>query len=324
MRFLVFALLLTQAQFAAAQPAGMDALQWLQKIYAATKKMSYSGTFVYQQGMQSETSRIARLVDASGTHERLETQDGTPSEVIRDNDQVTCYLPATMTMKIDRQSGQKPTFLDIPVEQFRELTEHYNVSLGGSGRIAGYDCQTIVLEPKDKMRYGYKLWADRNSGMLLKVRTFNSTNELVEQFTFLQLKIGHVDRELLKSRFSGKGKDWRVEDSGAVETDLSQSGWSLKGHPPGFRKITEMKRTLGGTPGVGHMVLSDGLAAVSVFIAPHPVKAGAVQAGLSRQGATNVYIRQIGDHLVTVIGEAPAESIKAIANAVEYRKPVSH
>ena len=69
------------------------------------------------------------------------------------------------------------------------------------------------------------------------------------------------------------------------------------------------------------MVLSDGLAAISVFIAPHPVKPGSVQPGLSHQGATNVYVRQLGDHLVTVVGEAPAESVKAIANAVEYRKP---
>ena len=157
--------------------------------------------------------------------------------------------------------------------------------------------------------------------MLLKVKTFNEARELVEQFTFLQLKIGNVDRDMLKSRFSGKGRDWRVEDSGASEADLSQLGWNLKNQPAGFRKITEMKRSLGGTAGVGHMVLSDGLAAVSVFIAPHPMKSGNVQAGLSRQGATNVYVRQMGDHLVTVIGEAPAESVKAIANAVEFRKP---
>ena len=314
-------LLAAQASFVAAQPASPDALQWLQKIYAATRKMSYSGTFAYQQGLQSETSRIARLVDASGTHERLETQDGTPTEIIRDNDLVTCYLPGSMTVKIDRQSGQKLSFRDILPEQFKELTEHYTVRMGETGRIADYDCQSIVLEPKDKMRYGYKLWADRSSGMLLKVRTFNAASEMVEQFTFLQLKIGNVNRDLLRSRFSGKGRDWRVEDSGAVEADLSQAGWRLKSQLPGFRKITEMKRSLGGTPGVGHMVLSDGLAAVSVFIAPHPVKAGTAQSGLSRQGATNVYIRQVSDHLVTVVGEVPAESVKAIANAVEYRKP---
>ena len=321
MRFVVFALLVMQTSFVSAQPASPEALMWLQKIYAATKKMSYSGTFVYQQALQSETSRIARLVDSTGTHERLETQDGTPTEIIRNNDQVTCYLPGSMTVKIDRQSGQKVSFWDILPEQLKELTEHYTPKMGKSSRIAGYDCQSITLEPKDKMRYGYELCADRSSGMLLKVKTFNEASELVEQFTFLQLKIGNVDREMLKSRFSGKGRDWRVEDSGASEADLSQLGWNLKNQPAGFRKITEMKRSLGGTAGVGHMVLSDGLAAVSGFIAPHPMKSGNVQAGLSRQGATNVYVRQMGDHLVTVVGEAPAESVKAIANAVEFRKP---
>lgn len=321
MRFLLLLLLAAQSPFVAAQEAGPDALQWLQKIYAATKMMSYSGIFVYQQGLQSETSFIARLVDASGTHERLETQEGTPAEIIRDNDRVTCYLPGSMTVKIDRRSGQKPSFLEMLPGQFKELTEHYKVRMGESCRIAGYDCQSIILEPRDKMRYGHKLWADRNSGMLLKVRTFKDANEMVEQFTFLQLKIGNVDRDLLKSRFSGKGRDWRVEDSGAVEADLSHSGWSLKNQPPGFRKVTEMTRSLGGTAGVGHIVLSDGLAAVSIFIAPLPPRSGAVQPGLSRQGATNVYVRQVGEHIVTVVGEAPAESVKTIAEAVQYRKP---
>ena len=89
MRFVVFALLVMQTSFVSAQPASPEALMWLQKIYAATKKMSYSGTFVYQQALQSETSRIARLVDSTGTHERLETQDGTPTEIIRNNDYET-------------------------------------------------------------------------------------------------------------------------------------------------------------------------------------------------------------------------------------------
>src|SRR5256885_6007305 len=52
------------------------ALQWLQRIYAATEKLSYSGTFVYQQGQQVETSRITHVVDASGPRERLKRWTG--------------------------------------------------------------------------------------------------------------------------------------------------------------------------------------------------------------------------------------------------------
>jgi len=44
------------------------------------------------------------------------------------------------------------------------------------------------------------------------------------------------------------------------------------------------------------------------------------QPGLVRQGPVNVYMRPVGSYWVTVVGEAPAESVKYIADAVEYRK----
>jgi sigma-E factor negative regulatory protein RseB len=90
--------------------------------------------------------------------------------------------------------------------------------------------------------------------------------------------------------------------------------------PAGFRTVAELMRTMGGTGGVGHIVLSDGLAAISVFIEPQTGRQPAPQPGLVRQGPINVYMRPLGNHWVTVVGEAPAESVKYIANAVEYRK----
>jgi len=96
---------------------------------------------------------------------------------------------------------------------------------------------------------------------------------------------------------------------------------TVRSQPPGFRKVTEMTRTLNGASGVGHIVFSDGLAAVSVFIEPAAARNAARQPGLSRQGAINVFARQVDSYWVTVVGEAPAESVKLIANAVEHRKP---
>jgi sigma-E factor negative regulatory protein RseB len=196
------------------------------------------------------------------------------------------------------------------------------VTTGGIERVAGYECQSIVLEPKDKIRYGRKLWADANTGMLLKSQTFNDKKEVVEQFAFTQISIGgKIDQGQLKSRFLAKSREWRVENSGAVSASLAASGWTIDPELPGFRKITEMKRTQGGSSEVGHVVYSDGLAAVSVFIEPMSSKTALPQPGLSRQGAINIYSRQIAGHLVTVVGEAPAASVKMLAEAVEYRKP---
>lgn len=297
-----------------------SALQWLQRIYAATQTLSYTGTFVYHQGQQVETSRITHVVEGSGLRERLEALDGVPREIIRTRDEVVCYLPGSMKVKIDRQPSQR-AFPNILPAQIKELSENYSITRGDVERVCGYSCQIIVLEPRDRMRYGHRLWADVNTGMLLKARTLNEKNEIVEQFVFTQLKIGgNIDRDQLQSHFSRESRGWRIEDSTARNADLAQTGWSIRTKPPGFRTVTELVRTLGGIRGVGHIVLSDGLAAVSVFIEPAAGKQPIPQTRLVRLGATNVYMRPVGDHWITVVGEAPAESVKYIANAVEYHK----
>jgi sigma-E factor negative regulatory protein RseB len=314
---LLVAPLLMLAEAMAQSESG--ALQWLQRIHAATQKLSYTGTFVYQHDNQMETSRVTRVVTASGPVEKLEALDGVPREVVRKQDQVICYYPASMTMKVDKLFGRKP-FPGILPEQVRELTDNYVIQRGKVERVAGYDCQIIVLEPRDKMRFGHRLCADVRTGMLLKARTTDDRNDLIESFAFTQLRIGgNIERDRVRSRFAGKGGEWRVEDSGAIESNLGEAGWTLRAQLPGFRKVTEMTRTLGGTAGVGHMVFSDGLAAVSVFI--EQASGTSRQSGLSRQGAINVYARDVDGYRITVVGETPAESVKFIANAVEYRKP---
>ncbi|HEY5291367.1 MAG TPA: MucB/RseB C-terminal domain-containing protein [Burkholderiales bacterium] len=298
-----------------------DALSWLQRIHVATQKLSYTGTFVYRSGDQAETLRIVHAAGRNGAHERLETLDGQPREIVRSGDEVKCYLPGSMTVKIDKQTDHMVFPALLPAD-LQDISEHYEVTKGGIERIAGYACQSIVLQPKDKMRYGHRLWADASTGMLLKSQTFNDRNEVVEQFTFTQIAIGgKIDQGQLKSRFLAKSRAWRVENSGAVATSLATSGWTINPDLPGFRKVTEMKRTQGGSSEVGHVVYSDGLAAVSVFIEPMANKTSLPQPGLSRQGAINIYSRQVAEHLITVVGEAPAESVKKIADSVEYRKP---
>jgi len=298
-----------------------DALSWLQRIHTATEKLSYSGTFVYRSGDQTETSRIIHIVGRNGARARLETLDGQRREIVRSGNEVKCYLPDSRTVKVDKQTDHM-VFPKLLPENLQDISERYEVSKGGIERIAGYDCQAIVIEPKDKMRYGHKLWADTNTGMLLKSQTLDDKNEVVEQFAFTHIVIGgKIDHAQLKSRFLAKSRNWHVENSGAVATSLAASGWTIKPELPGFKKVTEMKRTQGGSSEVGHVVYSDGLAAVSVFIEPMAKKTSLPPPGLSRQGAINIYSRQLDNHLVTVVGEAPAESVKKLAESVEYRRP---
>ncbi|HXZ50852.1 MAG TPA: MucB/RseB C-terminal domain-containing protein [Burkholderiales bacterium] len=295
-----------------------DAVEWLSRIYQATHNLSYVGTFVYQQGEHSETSRITRLTSAHGNIEKLEALDGEPREILRTNDAVRCYLPKSRTVKIDRRFDHRgfPTLLQ---GEIGGLTQNYTVALGHSERIAGYSCEVVVLTPKDDLRYGYRLWADANSGMLLKALTFDGKGHTVEQFTFTQLTIGKVTQAEVKPQRTTAG--WHVEDAEVAPVDLEQEGWRVESVLPGFRKVVEVRRTLRSSRTVEQVVYSDGLAAVSVFIEPLTAEDKPVQTGLASLGATNIYTREVANHLVTVVGEAPAASVQRIADAVNYHQP---
>jgi len=299
----------------AAQAQSPETLGWLRKMHDATQKLSYTGTFVYQNGPRSETSRITRYVDASGDIEKLEVLDGMPREIVRTKDTVRCYLPGLRLVKVDRRTERD--FPALLPERITALARHYDISLGETRRIANFDCQAVVLTPRDNLRYGYRLYADTNSGMLLRAVTVDAAGEQVEQFTFTQLTIGGVSREMVKSRHASRS--WRTEDTEAAPARLA--GWGLSSELPGFQKISELKRRLGESRSAGQVVYSDGLAAVSVFIESLEGRSDPVRTGLSSMGAIHIYTREVANHMVTVVGEAPAASVQRIANAVEYRRP---
>jgi sigma-E factor negative regulatory protein RseB len=304
-------LLVAASGMACAQPP--ETLAWLRKVQDATHKLSYTGTFVYQNGNRSETSRITRFVDAVGDIEKLEAMDGVPREIVRTKDTVRCYLPDSRVVKVDRRTERG--FPALLPDRVHALARHYDISLGEVRRIAGYDCQAIVLTPRDNLRYGYRLYADTASGMLLKAVTVDQKGNEIEQYSFTQLALGKVTRDMVKPRHAAGA--WRIEDAAASPASLA--GWGLTAELPGFQKVVELKRRMGESRPVGQVVYSDGLAAVSVFI--EPLENRQVQQGLSSMGAIHIYTREVANHVVTVVGDAPALSVQRIADAVEYRRP---
>ena len=305
------ALLLLVAGAAAAQSP--ETLAWLRKIQDATRN-SYSGTFFYLHGGRSETSSIVRFAPLDT--ERLEVLDGTPRELIRTRDRVSCYLPESKVVKVERRTGER-SFPALLPDKLGAIAQHYEISLGGTSRIARAECQEVVLTPKDNLRYGYRLYADIKSGMLVRAVTVDAAGKEVEQITFAQFRIGGVTRDMVKPRHASSG--WRVEDNEPSPTRLV--GWGLTAELPGFHKIVELTRRMGQSRPVGQVVYSDGLAAVSVFIEPLQARLEPTRTGLASVGAIHIYTREVANHMVTVVGEAPAASVQRIANAVEYRSP---
>lgn len=315
----------TASAQAADSASSADTLAWLKKMADASRQLNYSGTIVYQHGGHVETSRVVHYVNnAGGEFEKLETLDGPPREVIRSNEQVTCYLPAAKVVLIEQRNKSAQHFPALLPESVTGLTESYNVRNDGVDRVAGYECQWITLAPRDNLRYGRSFCAELNSGFPLRARTLNEKGEPVESFAFTQVTLGGAfSRDRLKSKYADKARaqNWRVDRSAwssTAQATPADTGWVLSSQLPGFRKLMEAKRQMGSRGVVSQIVFSDGLAAVSVFVAP-TTRAQPPQA-LTHQGAVNIFTRSTGGNTVTVLGEAPVATIMQIANSLELRE----
>ncbi len=306
-----------------------EAQLWLKKIQSAAQNLNYAGTFVYQQGSQVRTSRIVHIREGENEVEKLEVLDGKPREYIRKNDEITYYAPESRTLLVEKRMV-KDIFPSILTTNPAKLSSYYLLKMGQTQRVAGYDTKAIILKPKDRFRYGYKLWAEESTGLLLRVQTTNEKDEVLEQIAFTQLSIGDIPRSRIAPSI-GDTRGWRVEN--AVATQISKSDWKIKSLPPGFKKVREMKRLLNssaaseekGKPAsvsgaskreVSQMIFSDGLAMVSVFVET----AGTGRAeGALHQGAMNILSKRQGKFWLTIVGEVPSLTIRKIANSIEFR-----
>ncbi len=309
-----------------AQDAGtVEALEWLKKIADSSRTVSYSGSFVYQRGNHVETSRVIHYVNqAGGVFERLETLDGPPREIVRANDHVTAYIPDARVVLIERRSTRHLPIM-LP-EKLSDLMQHYEVKRLDVDRLGGFECVWIGIVPKDKLRYGRKFCAELESGLPLRAQVFNENAQVIESFGFSQLTLGgKFSRDEVASRYEKRAatQRWRVDRSALdVMEQAADTGWVVGNLPTGFRKAMEVKRTIAGRPlAVPHLVFSDGLAAISIFVEPKLRELTGKP--LTNQGAVHIYKRVIGDNVITVLGEAPAATVMQIANSMEARNSLN-
>ncbi|GAB2181600.1 MucB/RseB C-terminal domain-containing protein [Denitratisoma sp. agr-D3] len=298
-------------------PATADALQWLQRVNGSASKLNYSGVFVYRSGNNTETSRIAHAADGNRELERIEVLDGSPREVIRENDETKCYLSESRLVVVEKRSNRR-SFPALLPEGLGGLTDYYQFRKGTPARVAGYEAQLIVVEPRDDLRYSRQYWIENNTGLLLKAVLLNDKGETRESFAFTELKIGGpVDKEALRGHLKATGADWRVHTVKTTETGAEGIAWGLRAPVPGFRLVSGMKRqNRADGPETSHLVFTDGLAAISVFIEPaSPVKRSEVTS--FSMGAVNVYRRALGDYQLMAMGDVPLNTLKRLVDAIE-------
>ena len=320
---LFLALLLTATSGAIADQLDQKDLDKLKAMTFAAYKTNYTGVFIYQYGNHVETSRITHISDRDGEHGRLEGLDGVNREIIHNNNQVWSYLNGHQ-VSVEERRGRR-SFPALLPEQISVLNESYQIKKAEAERVAGLPTDVFVFQPKDKSRYSHKLWAHNDSGLLLKAAVLDDRGRIIEQYTFTHLTIGgNIDRKwITPNKPNNSSVNYHTHHPYSAPTPKTEqavhnSGWQIGLLPPGFKKTMEVRRPLHGnkTP-VTHLIFSDGLAGVSVFIEDMTGETKVIT-GLSSQGLLNIYRKIRGSNLVTVVGEVPPRTVMQIADSARY------
>ncbi|MDE2346509.1 MAG: MucB/RseB C-terminal domain-containing protein, partial [Gammaproteobacteria bacterium] len=297
----ILAAMLTPAATAASNDHGASSNNstefWLNRMNVALRTLNYQGNFVYIHGNRMETMWIVHRADRFGGLERLVSLTGPEREVIRDHKEVKSIIPESHSVIIERRyaSAHLPSPMPSVIHE-NKLNAYYKFKYLGEDRVAGNICKIISIEPRDKYRYGYRLWLDENNGMLLRSDLLTQAGIPIERVMFTSITYPKsIPDSAFKATELKPGFVWNIQ--GGIEKQMGADEkvpWKVTELPPGFTLSMNDIQRMADTPDpVRHLVFSDGMASVSVFVEKY-LPGHQQLIGPSHMEAINAYGRRIG------------------------------
>lgn len=292
-----------------------EARQWLERMSESLATRNYEARFFRVRDERSDGWRIIHRVERGKATERLVSLDGSGREYIRNESEVICYLPDRRTVLVEKRAEESTLLSTVPVYSER-LEANYSIEIGGATKTLGRKTQLVLVKPRDQFRYGYRLWLDQETAMPLKSQLVDRNGNVIEQLLFAELHFRErIAADLLKPAVQADGFKWLYQDAQQPRVRSASLEWVIR-PPAGFRLTTwRIQAIAGSSAPVQHLVYSDGLASVSVFIEPRNPQTEAIR-GLAKVGAAFAYSRDLDGHQVTAVGEVPAATVQAIAAGV--------
>ena len=316
---------LTLGVSAASAPAVVPTpADWLTRMIGAPAVTSYQGFFIYENAGGLSSIQIYHSGVDGKEHERLIYQDGPYRELVRKGDQVAVIRPGGDVSQFKPESVS-PSLIQRLGNYRDDLRRSYRLMFGGEDRVAGRNVLRVEVQPRDQHRYGYILWLDRESGILLRSEMLGEKGAVLERFQYVSFDSGNAigGKNLEPSRavtWETVAKPEVAADSqgktGAAEALWWDAGWI----PNGF-DVTSQSRVDSpvSRQKADSILFTDGLASFSIFVEEDHSR---VQGPASEQiGATSAVSRifRKGDayYNVTVIGEIPLGTAERVAVSVK-------
>lgn len=295
---------------------------WLLRIHEAASKRNFQGTFVVSGGGSVSSARIAHYYEGRNQFERIESLDGQTRHVFRHNDVVHTVWPASRVAVIE-QSQLLMSFPGLLQAGDDHIADHYEVKMQGADRVAGHDANVLLVRPKDSLRFGYRLWSEKVSGLLLRADVLGERGEVLETSAFSEVTIGTRPQPETVLQPMKRLDGYRIVRPVLVATQLEAEGWALPEPAPGFRLVSCVRRPIAGqgeaesdSPQVLQAIYADGLTYVSIFIEPFDPQRHRRQM-LASVGATQTLMRRQGDWWITAVGDVPVATLKTFAKGLE-------
>lgn len=300
-------------------PSGARSVdQWLIRLHEASRQRAYKGTLVVSTGTAMSASRIWHVCDGNQQMERIETLTGAPRTTVRRNNDVITFAPDEKVAWVERREslGLFPELLRTPANQ---IPKFYGVRERGAERVAGYLSDVIDIVPKDGFRFGYRVWSEQRSGLVLKLQTVDAAGKVLEQMAYTELQMNAPVRMDKLAKLMNDTRGYQVHRPVSIKTSPEKQGWQMKEGVPGFLLSGCHTREIDvsqDVPASVQCVYSDGLASVSLFIESQGPERVAEPA-MSVIGATHSMTRSVGTYEVTVLGEVPPATLGRFAQALE-------
>jgi sigma-E factor negative regulatory protein RseB len=298
---------------------GAEPKEWLERMNRALTTRNYVGVFTHNQGGRVETLRIIHRVRGGDVSERLLSLDGPGREFIREGSELTCYFPDRREVIVERRAPDGLLLGNLPVLDEGE-SHVYEIRGGQRERLLGRTTRVVALSPRDSYRYGYKLWIDEQTSMPLKTQLCDQSGQVIEQIVFSNIDLPErIPDSMFKPQVDASTYRWlRAEPR--VASSSTPAMWDAMRLPPGFRIATRSAQAMPGSSELtAHLVYTDGIASVSVFVEPRKAASGSAQ-GAARVGSSSAYSTVVDGHQVTAVGEVPPSTVELIAKQVKASK----
>ncbi|MGH8140760.1 MAG: MucB/RseB C-terminal domain-containing protein [Steroidobacteraceae bacterium] len=323
-RFGWLAVALVVATAAAAEEPG----RWLERMNQALTSRNYDGTFSHWHGGKVEMLRIIHRVQDGAVAERLVSLDGSGREFIRSGADLVCYLPDKRTVLVERRPANESLLGGFPAIN-QETASFYDIQEVARTRLNRRDTHVITVSPKDEFRYGYRLWIDESTAMPLKTQLCDARGRVIEQIVFASLTLpSRIPDSAFKPDVSTHGFQWLRNQSAPTKEspENASMGWNALMLPPGFKMAARSAQVMpGSNDPVSHLVFTDGLASVSVFVeawTKDPPDQQSATEESARVGSSSVFSTVMGGRQVTAVGEVPPQTVRSIASSFSSQGPL--